>query len=138
MDAGRLYVTRGRMQVAADAAALAGASGFIDGNEEGDSVQARAAQFVAANPIGTHPATLESLSMNTDSGMLSLVLSHRTGSLLLAPDGITIRIRAKARAKLVQPGQVGLPIPKENAFNWWKHDEISPGASDSGIVRLGS
>lgn len=64
MDMGRLYVVRGQMQVAADAAALAGASGFIDGNKEGDSVQVRAAHYVAANPIGAAPAALESLTVN--------------------------------------------------------------------------
>jgi Flp pilus assembly protein TadG len=138
MDAGRLYVMRGRMQVAADAAALAAASGFIDGDVKGDSVEARAAHYVAANPIGTVPATLESLIMDSDTGTLSLVLSHQTGSLLLAPGGITIRIRANARVGLVQPDQVGRPIPKGNAFGWWKQDKTNPGGSDSGRVWLGS
>ena len=141
MDVGRLYVTKGRMQVAADAAALAGASGLIDGDEEGDSVQARAAHYLAANAIGTAPATLESLRVNTDSGTLSLVLKHHTGSLFLAPGGIIMRVRSSARAGLVQPGQVGRLIPEENPFGWWKHDEhdeYTPGASDSGVVRLGS
>jgi hypothetical protein len=138
MDMGRLYVVRGQMQVAADAAALAGASGFIDGNEEGDSVQVRAAHYVAANPIGAAPAALESLTVNTNSGTLSLVLSHQTGSLLLAPDGITLRIRASAKAELVHPGEVGSPIPAENAFTWWKPDESITGGIDSGLVRPGS
>jgi hypothetical protein len=137
-DMGRLYVMRGRMQVAADAAALAAASGFIDGNVKGDSVEARAAYYLAANPIDTVPAILESLTMNTDSATLSLVLRHQTGSLLLAPGGITIRIGAKARAKLVQPGEVGRPIPKGNAFGWWKHDKTNPGVTDSGVVKLSS
>jgi uncharacterized iron-regulated membrane protein len=138
MDAGRLYVMRGRMQVAADAAALAGASGFIDGNEEGDSVQSRAAHYVAANPIGAVPAALESLAIDPDSGRLSLVIRLETGSLLLAPGGITIRVRSQARAKLAQAGQVGRPVPEGNAFGWWKQDETNPGGSDSAVVRLGS
>jgi hypothetical protein len=137
MDAARLYVMRGRMQVAADAAALAAASGFIDGDVKDHSIESRAAHYVAANPIGTVPATLESLIMNGDSGTVSLVLSHQTGSLLLAPDGITIRIRANARAGLVQPGQVGRPIPNGNAFGWWKH-KANPAGNDSGLVWLGS
>jgi hypothetical protein len=137
-DVARLYVMRGRMQVAADAAALAAASGFIDGNVKGDSVEARAAHYVAANPIGAVPATLEDLTMNSDSGTLSLVLSHGTGSLLLAPNGITMRISAKAKAMLVAPGEVGRPIPNGNAFGWWKKDKSSPAGKDSGLVRLGS
>ncbi len=138
MDVGRLYVMRGQMQVAADAAALAGASGFIDGNAEGDSVQARAAHYVAANPIDGGSVALESLIVNTSSGTLRLVLSHQTGPLLLAPDGITIRIRASAKAELVQPGEIGRPIPTENAFTWWRQDESVVAGSDSGMVRLGS
>jgi hypothetical protein len=66
------------------------------------------------------------------------VLSHQTGSLLLAPDGITLRIRASAKAELVHPGEVGSPIPAENAFTWWKPDESITGGIDSGLVRLGS
>jgi hypothetical protein len=138
MDAARLYVMRGQMQVAADAAALAAASGFIDGNVKGDTVQARAEYYVMMNPINTSPATLESLTMNTDSGTVSLVLSHNTGSLLLAPEGLIMRIGAKARAKLVQAGEIGRPIPNGNAFGWWKHDKTSPGAKDSGVVKLGA
>jgi hypothetical protein len=138
MDMGRLYVMRGRMQVAADAAALAGASGFIDGSVGGDSVEARVIYYVAANPIDTVPAVLESLTMNTDSGTLSLVLSHHASSLLLAPEGITIRIGAKAKATLVQPGEIGRPVPNGNAFGWWKKNKTVSAGKDSAMVRLGS
>jgi hypothetical protein len=138
MDMGRLYVMRGRMQVAADAAALAGASGFIDGNVGGDSVEARVVHYVAANPIDTVPAVLESLTMNTDSGTLSLVLSHQASSLLLAPEGITMRIGAKAKATLVQPGEIGRPVPNGNAFGWWKKEKTISAGKDSAMVRLGS
>jgi hypothetical protein len=137
-DMGRLYVMRGRMQVAADAAALAGASGFIDGNVDGDSVEARVVHYVAANLIDTVPAVLESLTMNTDSGTLSLVLSHQASSLLLAPDGITMRIGAKAKATLVQPGEIGRPVPNGNAFGWWKKEKTISAGKDSAMVRLGS
>jgi hypothetical protein len=136
MDAGRLYMVRGEMQVAADAAALAGASSFLDGEDAGDSVQARAEHFVAANPIVNVPAVLESLSFNADSGTLKLVLSYHTGSLILAPDGMTMRSRAGARAELVKPGQIGRLIPSENPLHWWKQDEASPGGADSGLVIL--
>jgi Flp pilus assembly protein TadG len=138
MDMGRLYVMRGRMQVAADAAALAGASGFIDGSVGGDSVEARVIYYVAANPIDTVAAVLESLTMNTDSGTLSLVLSHHASSLLLAPEGITIRIGAKAKATLVQPGEIGRPVPNGNAFGWWKKNKTVSAGKDSAMVRLGS
>ena len=137
-DMGRLYVMRGRMQVAADAAALAGASGFIDGDVGGDSVEARVIHYVAANLIDTVPAVLESLTMNTDSGTLSLVLSHQASSLLLAPEGITMRIGAKAKAMLVQPGEIGRPVPHGNAFGWWKKDKAISAGTDSAVVRLGS
>jgi hypothetical protein len=139
MDAGRLFVVRGEMQVAADAAALAGASSFIDGDEGGDAAQVRAQHFVTANPIGSVAAVLESLTVNPDSGTLKLVLRYQTGSLLLAPGGLTIRSRAGARARLVQPGQTGRAIPNENRLHWWKQDEIIPaGAADSGRVTLTS
>ena len=139
MDAGRLYVIRGQMQVAADAAALAAASGFIDGTKS-DAIQARAANYVAANPIGTVPASIESLTMNTDAGTLSLVLRFQTGSLFWAPGGITVRIGAKARADLVQENEVGRPIPKGNAYGWWKNEKEGSmmAGKDSGMVRLGS
>jgi hypothetical protein len=137
-DMGRLYVMRGRMQVAADAAALAGASGFIDGNVGGDSVEARVIHYVAANLIDTVPAVLESLTMNTDSGTLSLVLSHQASSLLLAPEGITMRIGAKAKATLAQPGEIGRPVPNGNAFGWWKKEKTISAGKDSAMVRLGS
>jgi hypothetical protein len=136
MDVGRLYAMRVRMQVAADAAALAAASGFIDGNVNGDSVRARAEYYVTMNPIHTTPAVLESLIMNSDSGTVSLVLRHQTGSLLMAPGGITIRVGAKAKATVVQPGEIGRPIPNGNAFGWWKNEKTNPGAKDSGLVKL--
>lgn len=136
MDIGRLYVTRGQMQVAADAAALAAASGFIDGDPGGDAIQDRAAEYVAANPIGAVPAILESLSIDTDSGSVGLVLKYQTGPLLLAPAGITMRMGAKARATIPTAGETGRPIPHGNAFGWWKHEKINPAASDSGLVRL--
>ena len=139
MDAGRLYVIRGQMQVAADAAALAGASGLIDGKNS-DSIQARAAHYAAANLVGNSPPSLDSLVMNTDSGTLRVVLSHQTGPLFLAPGGITVRMSAKAKADLLnQENIVGRPIPQGNAYGWWKNaEEKSQAAKDSGLVRLGS
>lgn len=140
MDAGRLYVIRGQMQVTADAAALAAASGFIDGISS-ESIQANAAYYVAANPIGAVPASIESLILNTDAGTVSLVISHQTGPLFWAPAGITVRIGAKAKADLVtQENQVGRPIPNGNAYGWWKHEKEGSlmAGQDSGMVRLGS
>ena len=139
MDTARLYVIRGRMQAAADAAALAAASAFIDGDANGDSVQARAAHYVTANAIGSAPATLESLAVDLDSGKLQLVLSYATGSMLLLPGGVTLRVRSSARAQLAQPGEIGRPIPNGNAFGWWKDgDDGLTESSDSAVVRLSS
>ena len=140
MDAGRLYVIRGQMQVTADAAALAAASGFIDGVTS-ESIQANAEYYVAANPIGAVPASIESLILNTDAGTVSLVLRHQTGPLFWAPAGITVRIGAKAKADLVtQENHVGRPIPKGNAYGWWKNENEGSlmAGKDSGMVRLGS
>jgi hypothetical protein len=140
MDAGRLYVIRGQMQVTADAAALAAASGFIDGITS-ESIQETAAYYVAANPIGAVPASIESLTLNTEAGTLSLVLSHQTEPLFWAPAGITVRIGAEAKADLVtEEGQVGRPIPNGNAYGWWKNDKEGGlmAGKDSGMVRLGS
>jgi Tfp pilus assembly protein PilX len=139
MDTARLYVIRGRMQAAADAAALAAASALIDGDENGDSVQARAAHYVTANAIGGAPATLESLAVDLDSGKLQLVLSYATGSMLLLPGGVTLRVRSAAQAQRAHSGEIGRPIPNGNAFGWWKDgdDGLTEG-SDSAVVRLSS
>jgi hypothetical protein len=66
------------------------------------------------------------------------VLSHKAGSLLLAPEGITMRIGAKAKATLVQPGEIGRPVPNGNAFGWWKKNKTFSAGKDSAMVRLGS
>ena len=137
MDMGRLYALRVRMQLAADAAVLAAASGLIDGDVKGDSVRARAQYYLAMNTIHSEPALLESLTMDTDAGTVGLVLKHQTGSLLLAPGGLIIRMGAKARVQIVQSEmEVGRPIPNGNAFGWWKQDRNNPGAKDSGVVKL--
>jgi Flp pilus assembly protein TadG len=136
LDVGRLYALRVRMQVAADAAALAAASALIDGDSNGDSVQARADRYVAMNPIYTTPASLESLYVNTDEGTVRVILRYRTGALLWAPAGLTVRMAAGARADGVQPGETGRPIPNGNAFGWWKNEKTNPGAKDSALVRL--
>jgi Putative Flp pilus-assembly TadE/G-like len=140
MDAGRLYVVRGQMQVAADAAALAAASGLIQG-QDADSIQARAAYYAAANLVETASPHLDSLTMNTDAGTLRVVLSHQTGALFLAPGGITVRMAAEAKADLVdQENEIGRPIPNGNAYGWWKHekDKSEMAGKDSGLVKLGS
>jgi Flp pilus assembly protein TadG len=140
MDAGRLYVIRGQMQVAADAAALAAASGLIEGENRG-SIEARAAHYAAANLVGTTGPSLESLTMDTEAGTLRVVLNHQTGALFLAPGGITVRMAAEAKADLVdQENEVGRPIPQGNAYGWWKHEKEKSqmAGSDSGMVRLGS
>ncbi|HJR16741.1 MAG TPA: pilus assembly protein TadG-related protein [Gemmatimonadales bacterium] len=137
MDMGRLYAVRVRMQLTADATALAAVSGLIDGDVKGDSVWARARYYLARNTIHSEPALLESLNINTDAGTVSLVLKHQTGSLLLAPGGLTIRMGAKATVQLVQSeNELGRPIPNGNAFGWWKQDHKNPGAKDSGVVKL--
>jgi putative Flp pilus-assembly TadE/G-like protein len=145
MDAARLYVTLAQMQVAADAAALAGASGFIDGDNEGDSIQARVEHYVEANAIGEVPAIVDSLTMNLDSGTLRLVLRHPTGSLLLFPEGMTLRARSQAKAMLAGAGETGRAIPNGNAFGWWRREtadsevsDTSSGGSESALVKLGS
>jgi Flp pilus assembly protein TadG len=143
MDAARLYVTRAQMQVAADAGALGGASGFIDGDADGDSVEARVLHYVEANAIGQVPAIVDTLTVDLDAGTVSLVLRHRTGSLLLAPGGMTMRARATARSRLAGPGEVGRPIPNGNAYGWYNKDETQKdetqgGGTDSAVVKLGS
>ena len=57
---------------------------------------------------------------------------------LVAPAGITMRVGAKAKATLAQPGEIGRPVPKGNAFGWWKKDKAISAGTDSAIVRLGS
>ena len=136
MDAARLYAVRARLQVAADAAVLAAASGLIDGDEKGDSVRARAEYYVGRNTINSAPALLESLTLNAAAGTVSLVLKHQTGALLLAPGGLLMRIEVKAGVRRAQVGETGRPIPQGNAFGWWKQDQDNPAAKDSAVVKL--
>jgi hypothetical protein len=136
MDAARLYTLRARMQVAADAAVLAAASGLIDGDEKGDSVLARAQYYVGRNTINSAPALLESLTVNTDAGTVGVVLKHQTGALLLAPGGLLMRIKGKAGVRRAHLGETGRPIPQGNAFGWWKQDKDNPAAKDSAVVKL--
>ena len=139
LDAGRLYAIRVQMQVAADAAALAAASALIDGDEKGDSVQARAEHYVAMNPIQSSTAFLEFVDLNTESGTVRIVLRYQTSPLLWARGGLTVRMVAEARADGLHPGEIGRPVPPGNAFGWWKKKkEKNPGAPDSALVRLSS
>ena len=136
LDVGRLYSIRARMQVAADAAALAGASALIDGDEKGDSVQSRAERYVEMNPIHTTAAFLEFLSINTDSGTVRVVLKYQPVGLLWAPGGMTVRMAAGAKVQAAQAGEIGRPIPNGNAFGWWKNEKINPGSKDSAVIKL--
>jgi hypothetical protein len=97
LDLGRVYAFRSEVQLAADAAALAGASALVDGDEDGGIVTARVHQFVNENRIGDGHAQVDSLVIDHDAGTLYLVLGYESGPLMLAGSGIRLHVRAGAR-----------------------------------------
>ena len=99
LDMGQIQAYRSEAQLSADAAALAGGSGFIDGHDEGGGlVSARVHQYVNKNDIGGAYAQVDSLVIDVNAGRLRVVLGYQTGPLMLAPSGI--RIQAKAGAQV--------------------------------------
>jgi uncharacterized membrane protein len=96
LDVGRLYVLRSEMQRAADAAALAGGSGFIDGDENGELVIARVYQYVDHNSIEGGHAHVDSILIDHGAERLRVVLGYETGPLLLAGTGVRLHARAGA------------------------------------------
>ena len=97
VDMGRVYVYRAEMQLAADAAALAGGSGLIDGDENGELVIARIHQYVNRNRISGQHAHVDSIVIDHDAGRLHVVLGYETNALILAGAGIRLQARAGAQ-----------------------------------------
>src|SRR5215213_7665378 len=83
LDLGRVYAFRSEVQVAADAAALAGGSGLIDGDEGGGIATARVHQYVNQNKIAGQKAEVDSIVIDHDSSTLRVVLAYETGALML-------------------------------------------------------
>jgi len=97
LDLGKVYAFRSEAQLAADAAALAGGSGLIEGDEGGGIATARVHQYVNQNEIGGGHAEVDSLVIDVDAGRLELVLGYQTGPLMIAPSGIRLQARAGAQ-----------------------------------------
>jgi hypothetical protein len=97
---GRVYVYRAEMQLAADAAALAGGSGLIDGDEAGELVIPRIHQYVERNRIGGQQAHVDSIVIDHDAGRLRVVLGYETDALILA--GAGLRLHAEAGALVTE------------------------------------
>jgi Flp pilus assembly protein TadG len=133
MDLGRVYVRRAEMQRAADAAVLAGAQEFITGKD----VETYIATYLEKNPVGNKVATIEQLVINSDSGRVDLTIGYQTQPLLLAPNGVGLRVRSGSTVELTHPGEVGRPVPPGNAYGWYKKVKSSPG-KDSALARLTS
>jgi len=97
MDLGRIQMLRTEAQLAADAAALAGGSAFIDGPGEGAGlVVARVHHYVNDNPIGGQKAAVESIAINVPAASVRVVLGYETGPLLLGQGGLRLLARAGA------------------------------------------
>jgi hypothetical protein len=105
MDLGRIYVLRTEAQLAADAAALAGGSAFIDGPGEGGAelVVARVHQYVNDNRIGGQKAAVDSIAINVPAASVRVVLGYETGPLLLGQGGL--RLLARAGAKVFEASE---------------------------------
>lgn len=127
-------------QGVADFAALAGASGWVDGDRNGDSARARAQQIVDLNLVaGAWPQS--TITTDRDSGTVTVRIWQHTPPLLLRPKGITVSAIATAQASLkdstdVTPG--GRPMPPGHAYGWEKQRERrSPGfGTDTALLRL--
>jgi Flp pilus assembly protein TadG len=134
MDLGLVYVRRAEMQRTADAAVLAGAQEFITGG----SVETYVTTYLEKNPVGDTVATIEQLVINSDSGRVDLTIGYQTQPLLLAPNGVGLRVRSGATAELTDSGEVGKPVPPGNAYGWYKNEKKSSPGKDSALVRLTS
>lgn len=132
MDLGRVYTLRAEMQRAADAAVLAGAQEFI----AGDSVETYVRTYLEKNPVGHQVATIQQLIIDSDSGRVELTIGYQTGPVLLAPDGVGLRVRSGAEVQLTDSGEVGKPIPPGNAYGWYRNEKNSTPGKDSALVRL--
>jgi len=97
LDMARVYAFRSEAQLAADAAALAGGSGLIEGDEGGGIATARVHQYVNENEIGGGHGEVDSLEIDVGAGRLELVLGYQTGPLMMAPSGIRLLARAGAQ-----------------------------------------
>jgi len=97
LDLGKVYAFRSEAQLAADAAALAGGSGLIEGDEGGGIATARVHQYVNENEIGQGHAEVDSLLVDVAAGRLDLVLGYQTGPLMMAPSGLRLQARAGAQ-----------------------------------------
>jgi hypothetical protein len=95
LDLGKIYVLRNEAQIAADAAALAGASGFIDAEGE-DQVVPRVHQYVNENLIAGDKAAVDSIIIDVGLSTVHVVLGYQTGPLLLSESGLRLQARAGA------------------------------------------
>jgi len=111
VDMGRVYVYRAEMQRAADAAALAGGSGLIDGDEAGELVIPRIYQYVERNRIGGQQAHVDSIVIDHDADRLHVVLGYETDALILVGAGLRLHARAGAQVSedLVAAAGEGAP-----------------------------
>jgi len=98
LDLGKVYAFRSEAQLAADAAALAGGSGLMEGGDEGGGIAtARVHQYVNENEIGGSYAQVDSLLVDVAADRVELVLGYQTGPLMMAPSGIRLQARAGAQ-----------------------------------------
>jgi Putative Flp pilus-assembly TadE/G-like len=98
LDLGKIYVLQAEGQVAADAAALAGGSGLLDGQDEG-TVVARVHHYVNDNPVAGDKASVDSIIIDLGLATVRVVLGFNTGPMLLSQGGV--RLHARAGAEVV-------------------------------------
>jgi len=103
LDLGKIYALRNEAQTAADAAALAGVSGFIDGEGEEGSVVSRVHHYINDNPIAGEKAAVDSIIIDVGLSSVHVVLGYHTGPLMMSESGL--RLQARAGAELVEPSE---------------------------------
>jgi Flp pilus assembly protein TadG len=136
LDVGRVYVWRTQVQRAADAAALAGASGYVDGDALGDSVRARARDYARRNTVGGAPAVVGAVTLTLDSALVAVRIDYHTPALLFMPRGGRLSAWATAHAGRPAVGSnLGRPVPRGNAYGWWEQNRVVGGA-DSVVLQL--
>jgi uncharacterized membrane protein len=121
LDLGKIYVLRNEAQIAADAAALAGGSGFIEGEGEEGPVVSRVHQYVNDNPVAGEKAAVDSIIIDVGSSSVHVVLGYHTGPLIVSESGL--RLQARAGAELIDTAE---SATTESAGPWIEPGEAAP------------
>lgn len=134
-DLARVYLWRNQAQIAADAAALAGASAFVDGTST--TMADRIAWYVSKNPVGRGHATVASVVVDSPARRVTVAVYYDSEPLFFATQGIRVRAQADGTLYVTNnTGVAGTPEPRGNAWGWWRQDRAAMQSAESVGVHL--